>query len=270
MTEEEKKKKSQGISRREFLKDAGLVVGGAAIGSTVLLAACGGEGETATVTKTATTTATTTAAGGTATVTATVGEATKTVTETVSKFICPIDGTEFDTLTALQAHFAAAHPGEAVEVPGLVTLTINGDPYQIMVEPNWTLLDMLRGKLRMTAAKPSCEIGACGCCTVIMDGRPVVSCLVLAVEADNKVIETVEGLSAGEELHPIQQAFIDYHAIDCGYCTPGKIMSVKALLDKNSKPTKTEVLEAIAGNLCRCGSSYTNVAKAVLAMTGGG
>ncbi len=257
MSEEEKNKKSQGISRREFLKDAGFIVGGAAIGSTVLLAACGdGEVTTETVTETETETAT-------KTVTTTAGEVTKTTTATetveVSKFICPYDGQEFDTLAALQAHVNAVHP-TAPAIEGLTTLTVNGQSYVTQVKPNWTLAFVLREKLGLTATKIGCDRGNCGTCTVLVDGRAVYSCMLLAMEADGTDIVTVEGLSDGITLHAIQQAFIDNDAVQCGFCIPGYMMSAKALLDANSNPTFDEVREALSGHLCICGNTKKIVA----------
>ena len=257
MSEEEKNKKSQGISRREFLKDAGFIVGGAAIGSTVLLAACGdGEVTTETVTETETETAT-------KTVTTTAGEVTKTTTATetveVSKFICPYDGQEFDTLSALQAHVNAVHP-TAPAIEGLTTLTVNGQSYVTQVKPNWTLAFVLREKLGLTATKIGCDRGNCGTCTVLVDGRAVYSCMLLAMEADGTDIVTVEGLSDGITLHAIQQAFIDNDAVQCGFCIPGYMMSAKALLDANSNPTFDEVREALSGHLCICGNTKKIVA----------
>jgi len=236
MTEEEKNETGK-VTRREFLKDAGLVVGGAAIGSTVLLAACG-EGEVTTET------------------------VTTTVTETVSKFICPYDGQEFGTLAALEAHLEAEHPGAAIE--GLGTLVINGETHFVKVQDNWSLAYVLREKLNFTGTKAICKTGDCGLCTVIMDGRPVLSCLVLAVEADGKAIETIEGLAGSDGvLHPLQTAFIENDGMQCGLCTPAMIMTAKALLDVKPKPTAAEVREYLAGTLCRCGS-HPYIVDAVL------
>jgi len=262
MTEEEKSEREEKgeISRREFLKDAGLIVGGAAIGSTVLLAACGdGEATTETVTQTQTQTQT-----QTVTTTQQVGEVTTTVTETVSKFICPIDGTEFDTLTALQAHFAAAHPGEAIEIPGLITLTVNGETQMVLnVKPYYTLAFVLRERLGLTGTKVGCDRGDCGTCTVIVDGQAVYSCLMLAMDAVGKDILTIEGLADGLTLHPVQQAFYDYSAVQCGYCQPGYIMAAVALKDEKPNPTLDEVKEGLSGHICPCGHT-TRMVEAVL------
>ncbi len=146
----------------------------------------------------------------------------------------------------------------------LVELTVNGETYEVAVEPRRTLLEVLRDNLGLTGAKKACDTGDCGACTVIMDGKPVVSCLVLAVEAQGKDILTIEGLANDGQLHPIQQAFVEYGAIQCGFCTPGMILSAKALLDENLKPTEDEVKSAIVGNLCRC-TGYTKIIEAILA-----
>jgi len=266
MSRKEKKlldedKEEQGISRRDFLRDAGLIVGGATIGSTALLAACGGEETTKTVTTTATTTAAAGATTVTDTVTTTVG-AGQTVTETVSKFVCPIDGLEFDTLAELQAHFAAAHPEEE-GLPGVVTLTVNGKNYTLKVEPDWTLAFVLRNKLLMPGTKVGCDRGECGTCTVVVDGRSAYSCMILAIEAEGKDIQTIEGLATGGRLHPVSAAFVDHDAQQCGFCTPGFVMAAKAFIDKNPNPTMVDVEKGLGGNLCRCGT-YVGVRQAVL------
>ena len=240
---EKKKNGSGGKTRREFLKDAGLLVGGTAIGSTVLLAACGG-GETTTVTKTNTATVTSTAPGGTQTVTE---------TQATSRFVDPIDGMEFDSLAALQAHFAAAHPaGEGV--PGLVTLDVNDKIYNVIVDNEDTLAWTLREKCLLPGTKIGCNRGECGTCTVLMDGMPVYACLVLAIEAQDKKIETVEGIGTPVNLSPVQQSFIDYHGYQCGFCTPGFLMSATALLRNNPNPTRDEAKMAVSGNICVCGA----------------
>ena len=145
----------------------------------------------------------------------------------------------------------------------LITLMVNGEFHDVAVEPRTALLDVLREELRLTGAKKGCELGNCGSCTVLADGKPVLSCLMLAVEAQGKDIVTIEGLAKNGQLHPLQQAFIDCAALQCGFCTPGLILSAKALLDKNPQPTEEEVKEAISGNLCRC-TGYTNIVEAIL------
>ncbi len=146
----------------------------------------------------------------------------------------------------------------------LIELHVNGELYEVAVEPHRTLLEVLRDNLGLTGAKEACGTGDCGACTVIVDGKPVISCLMLAVESQNKEILTIEGLSRNGELHPLQQAFIDHGAIQCGFCTPGMILSAKALLDENPRPTEAEVRSALAGNLCRC-TGYTKIVDAILA-----
>src|SRR4030042_5501627 len=133
-----------------------------------------------------------------------------------------------------------------------IRLTVNGMNYQLSIEPGRTLLEVLRENLGLTGTKKSCNEGECGACTVIMEGKPVASCLILAVDAQGKEITTIEGIAEGEKLHPIQEAFLKHGAIQCGYCTPGMVMSAKAFLDHNPRPTVPEVRKAISGNLCRC------------------
>jgi len=144
-----------------------------------------------------------------------------------------------------------------------VSLTVNGEVYEVEVEPWWTLLEVLREKLYLTGAKRGCDRGDCGSCTVLIDGKAKLSCLVLAVEAQRKEILTIEGLAKGEELHPIQRAFVEHGAVQCGFCTPGMVLAAKALLDRNPTPTEEEVREGLAGNLCRC-TGYTKIIEAVL------
>jgi len=145
-----------------------------------------------------------------------------------------------------------------------ITVTINGDPYNISVEPHKTLLWVLREQLNITGPKECCGIGECGACTILMDGKSVNSCLVLAVEADGHEIVTIEGLGGPEGLDPIQQAFIDEGAVQCGFCTPGMIMSAKYLLDNNHNPSEEEIAVALSGNYCRC-TGYKNIVAAVQA-----
>jgi len=145
-----------------------------------------------------------------------------------------------------------------------IQLIVNGDSYDIVVKANALLVNVLRDQLNFTGTKKGCELGDCGSCTVLLNGKPVNSCMVLAVEADGCEITTVEGLAHNDELDTIQQAFIDHAAVQCGFCTPGMIMSAKALLNDNPHPTEQEVREAIAGNLCRC-TGYVHIINAVLA-----
>jgi len=146
----------------------------------------------------------------------------------------------------------------------LVTINVNGDNYTRVVKANTLLVNFLRDELDLTGTKKGCELGDCGSCTVLMDGKPVNSCIVLAVEADGREITTIEGLAQSDKLDKIQESFVENAAVQCGYCTPGMIMSAKALLTRNPHPTEEEVREAIAGNLCRC-TGYVNIVKAILA-----
>lgn len=146
----------------------------------------------------------------------------------------------------------------------LISLIINKKEYEIAVEPHKTLTQVLRDDLHLTGTKEGCGIGDCGACTVILNGRPVNSCLVLAVQADGCEIQTIEGVSDGKSLHPIQQAFIDHGAIQCGFCTPGMVLTAKSFLEHNPRPTEYEIREAISGNLCRC-TGYQKIVEAIQA-----
>jgi carbon-monoxide dehydrogenase small subunit len=150
-----------------------------------------------------------------------------------------------------------------------VTLTVNGEKHEVFIEPRQTLLEVLREKLGLTGTKEVCDMGSCGACTVLLDNRPVLSCLTLAVACEGKEITTIEGLGKGDELDPLQEAFIQKGAIQCGMCTPGFILASKALLDKNPSPTEIEVREAISGNLCRC-TGYAKVVEAIMSVSKGG
>jgi len=146
----------------------------------------------------------------------------------------------------------------------LIKVRVNGELRKIPVEPRATLLEVIREDLGLTGTKEGCSTGDCGACTVLIDGKPMVSCLTLAIEVDGREIVTIEGLSRGDRIHPIQQAFIDHFAVQCGFCTPGMILSAKALLDQNPKPTEVEIREAISGNLCRC-TGYMKIVEAIMA-----
>jgi len=143
-----------------------------------------------------------------------------------------------------------------------VKIEVNGETHQLLVKPSATLLDIIREDLGLTGAKEGCGEGECGACTVLMDGLAVNACLILAVEADGKQITTIEGLANGSELHPIQQAFVDIGGMQCGFCTPGMILSTKALLDKNQNPTDDEIKKGLEGNFCRC-TGYTKIIESV-------
>nr|HID13082.1 (2Fe-2S)-binding protein [Anaerolineae bacterium] len=146
----------------------------------------------------------------------------------------------------------------------IIQLTVNDEDYDLIVAPNRTLLEVLRNDLNLTGTKEGCGEGACGMCTVLLDGQPVRSCLTLAVEAQGKAITTIEGLAKGSRLHPIQLAFVEHGAIQCGFCSPGMILVTKALLDGNPHPTEQEAREAISGNVCRC-TGYAKIVEAMLA-----
>jgi carbon-monoxide dehydrogenase small subunit len=143
-----------------------------------------------------------------------------------------------------------------------LTLNVNGEDAPVSFAPYKTLLEVLREDLGLTGTKHGCELGECGACTVLLDGEPVLSCLALALECEGRRIETIEGLARGAELHPLQAAFADLGGSQCGYCTPGVIMTAKALLDRNPEATKEQIKEATAGNLCRC-TGYLQITEAV-------
>jgi aerobic-type carbon monoxide dehydrogenase small subunit (CoxS/CutS family) len=164
---------------------------------------------------------------------------------------------------------AQERPKPAADVPALgpgavsLALRINGQPRTVKVEPRTTLLDVLRDRLDLTGSKKICDRGECGGCTVLMDGRPVFACMLLAVDARRAAITTVEGLAPEGRLHPVQQAFVEKDALQCGFCTPGFVVAAKALLDRNPGADFREVREALCGHVCRCGT-YTRVFEAVL------
>jgi len=143
-----------------------------------------------------------------------------------------------------------------------ISIKINGEPKEFDVTPNTLLLNLVRDDMDLTGTKYGCGIGECGACTVHMDGLAVLACMVLAVDADGHEVETIEGLSDGTELHPIQQSYLDEGAVQCGFCTPGFIMTTKALLKETPAPTEQEIREYLNGNLCRC-TGYVNIVKAV-------
>ncbi len=145
----------------------------------------------------------------------------------------------------------------------LIQLTVNGELHEVWVEPWRTLLEVIRDGVGLTSVKEACSTGECSACTVLVNGRPVNSCLVLAADAQGKDILTVEGLAQGDQLHPLQEAFVRHGAIQCGFCTPGMLLSAKALIDENHQPTEAEVKEAISGNLCRC-TGYHKIVEAIL------
>jgi len=147
-------------------------------------------------------------------------------------------------------------------------LTVNGQPYELYIKPKTLLVEALRDQLGLTGTKRGCNESACGACTVILNGMAVKSCSILALQADGGEVLTVEGLARGTELHPLQKAFLDYGAFQCGFCTPGMLMSATALLDENPKPTKEQIKEGIDGNICRC-TGYNSIIRAVTAVVKG-
>jgi carbon-monoxide dehydrogenase small subunit len=144
-----------------------------------------------------------------------------------------------------------------------VTTFVNNDEFEFLCDPKSSMLDVLRDELNLTGSKEGCATGDCGACSVVMEGRLVCSCLVLGVEMEGKSIETIEGMADGEKLHPLQQKFLDHAAMQCGICTPGVLVAAKALLEKNTDPTETEVRYWLAGNLCRC-TGYDKIIRAVM------
>jgi aerobic carbon-monoxide dehydrogenase small subunit len=147
-------------------------------------------------------------------------------------------------------------------------MTVNGQPYEVSIKPNTLLVDVLRHHLGLTGTKTACQSSSCGACTVILNGMAVKSCSVLALQAEGAEITTVEGLAEGEKLHPLQRAFLDYGAFQCGFCTPGMLASAKAFLDENPKPTEEQIREAIDGNICRC-TGYNSIIRAMSAVAHG-
>jgi len=181
--------------------------------------------------------------------------------DTTHSYLCPYCVTRCDGFDALKSHVLEAHKAQPLPTPeGHIRLTINEQKYHIQVEPEWTLYYLIHEKLGLTGTKMFCDRGACSSCTIIMEGRPILSCMTLAIECDGKKIETIEGIAAKE--HPLVEEYVKHHCMQCGYCTPGFVVTAKALLDKNPRPSEEEVKEALAGNLCRCGT-YPQHVKAV-------
>jgi len=149
-----------------------------------------------------------------------------------------------------------------------MTLTVNGTPYEVAIEPRQSLLQLLREELHLTGTKEGCSEGECGACTVLIDGKTVDSCLIFALEAQGREVTTIEGLAQGDQLHPVQKAFAEYGAVQCGFCTPGMILAAKALLDSNPHPTELEIRQGISGNLCRC-TGYVKIVEAIQAAARG-
>ena len=169
-------------------------------------------------------------------------------------------------VTTVAAPDAGAQTGPRVVGPGDVpiTLTVNGKRVELKIEPRVTLLDALRMRADLTGNKRGCDRGACGACTMLVDGRPVYSCSTLAIEVQGKEIRTVDGLSTGDSLHPVQQAFCDVDALMCGFCTPGFVVAATALLERNPHPTREQVAKGLDGNICRCGT-FVRIMEATMA-----
>jgi carbon-monoxide dehydrogenase small subunit len=161
-----------------------------------------------------------------------------------------------------------SNDGENQMKKQLIELRVNGECYELGVEPQRTLLEVLREDLGLTGAKEACGTGECGACTVLINGTPILSCLTLAIEAQGKEITTIEGLSKAGELHPLQKAFVQYGAIQCGFCTSGMILNAKSILDENPKPSREEIVKALEGNLCRC-TGYNKILEAIMAVSTG-
>ena len=177
-------------------------------------------------------------------------------------YTCPYCSKTYDEIDDFKAHMLGAHTTEPMAKPeGEILLTVNDEKYRIKVEPEWTLYYVIHDLMGLTGVKLFCDRGACGSCTVIMNGRTILSCMTLAIECDGATIQTAEGIAA--ENHPLVEKYVEHHAMQCGYCTPGFIVTSKALLDKNANPTAEDVQDALAGNLCRCGT-YPQHTKAVL------
>ena len=176
------------------------------------------------------------------------------MTDKSNKYVCPYCGETHDSSDGLKGHVFKAHKGRGLPTAeGRIRLFINRAEHIFQVEPNWTLYYLIHDKLGLTGAKQFCDRGACGSCTMIVDGKPVLSCMILAIECDGKNVETVEGIAA--DGHPLIEAYVNNHAMQCGYCTPGFVVTSKALLDHNQDPTEEEIVDALSGNLCRC-STY--------------
>jgi len=147
-----------------------------------------------------------------------------------------------------------------------IDLSVNGERYRLFIDPTVTLLDVIRDEIGLTGTKRGCNLGECGTCTVLIDGKPYNSCLVLAMDVQNQEITTIEGLAKDGDLHPIQQAFIEHGAFQCGFCTPGMILVAKALLDEDPSPSEEKIKEALSGNLCRC-AGYVAIIRAIETLT---
>lgn len=180
----------------------------------------------------------------------------------MKRYVCPYCSEGLEGVEQLKEHVVREHSREPLPEPeGMISFAVNGRKYKLHVEPEWTLYYVIHDILGLTGVKMFCDRGACGSCTVIMDGRPILSCMTLAIECGGKKIETVEGIASLK--HSLIDSYVKHHCMQCGYCTPGFVTTAKALLDRNPDPTEQEIREALAGNLCRCGT-YPQHPKAVL------
>jgi aerobic-type carbon monoxide dehydrogenase small subunit (CoxS/CutS family) len=180
----------------------------------------------------------------------------------LARFSCPYCQSAFESFEEIKSHILTAHAAESLPEPvGTLHLTINGQKHKFQVEPDWTLYYLIHDVLGFTGTKLMCDRGACGSCTVIMNGRPILSCMTLAIECNGKNVETVEGIADAK--HPLVEEYVKHHCMQCGYCTPGFVVTAKALLDRTLNPTDQEIREALGGNLCRCGT-YPQHPKAIL------
>jgi len=179
----------------------------------------------------------------------------------MEKYACPYCADVFETHKAIRSHIIEAHNAEPPpEAEGTIRIAINGQAYKIQVEPEWTLHHLIHDQLGLTGTKLMCDRGACGSCTVILNGKAVLSCMILALECDGKSVETVEGIA--DSGHPLIEEYVKHHCMQCGYCTPGFVVTAKALLDRNPDPAEKEIRKALGGNLCRCGT-YPQHPKAI-------
>lgn len=201
---------------------------------------------------------------------AAVAELIQAVPSTPDEFRCPICTKIFTNYDNLRRHYDAIHP--AAIAPITVAVNLNGKVCEILIEPNWTLQRALQFRLNLTGTKHMCDKGVCGSCTVIIDGRAVLACTTLAIECQGKSVQTVEGIAADPKWKPLVDSYCRWDAMQCGYCTPGFLVSAKALLDKNPSPTEQECREALAGNICICGTyprHSTAILEAALKITKG-
>jgi aerobic-type carbon monoxide dehydrogenase small subunit (CoxS/CutS family) len=179
-----------------------------------------------------------------------------------ASFVCPYCAAAFKAYEEIKAHILSMHKLDTLPEPeGTIHITVNGQKYKLQAAPEWTLHYLLHDKLGLTGTKLMCDRGACGSCTVIINGKAVLSCMMLARDCDGKQVETIEGIAAAN--HPLIEAYVKHHCMQCGYCTPGFVVTAKALLDKNPCPLDEEIREALGGNLCRCGT-YPQHPKAII------